>query len=176
MAEKTRFIYGFSDILVKNESITEKEAHDLERLFKESSRDEFIYFVQDEGLIEKEALLKALKEYYRTESFDVEGYFFDNFLLRKFPKGFLLRRGVIPLRVDGNMLVLVASNPDDSELPILVNQYVSYDIKFMVGIKNDIIDAVEEFYDESLTAGYEEQEESDELSDDVTEIIQGDDE
>lgn len=176
MADKTDFIHDFSRILVENKSITEKRARGLEQAFEQSRSDQFIFFVQEEGLVEKEDLLKALAVYYQAESFGVEGYFFDNFLLRKFPKDFLLRKGVIPLRVDENMLILVASDPSDALLPVLINQYVSYNIQFMVGLKKDIIDAVQEFYDESLTEGYEEQEESDERSDDITEIIGEDEE
>jgi len=79
----------------------------------------------------------------------VIGYFFDHNLITKFPKGFLLRSRIIPLEVDQNMLIVVASNPDDPGLESKIREYVSYEVNFMVGLNRDICDSVKEFYDPS---------------------------
>ena len=49
------------------------------------------------------------------------------------------------------MLIVVASNPADPELLPRIGNYVSYDIRFRVGIRQDIYNAIEEFFERSLT-------------------------
>lgn len=52
---------------------------------------------------------------------------------------------------DENTLVLVASDPHNNDLLLEIGKYVSYDVQFKVGLYQDIIDAIKEFYDPSLT-------------------------
>src|SRR5690606_32722604 len=63
----------------------------------------------------------------------------------------LLRNEIIPLEVDGNIMVMVASRPDNPELLFDIGKYVSYDIQFYVVVGRNIGGAVEEFYDKSDT-------------------------
>lgn len=147
MKKKEAFTKGLSEILVKNKIIAFDEAQSMQEMFKDSVKETFDDFLLEEGLVEESDLLKALSEYYQLPSFDVVGYFFDHNLLAKFPKGFLLRSGIIPLEVDQNMLIVIASNPEESGLESSIRDYVSYDINFMVGLRRDISDAVKEFYD-----------------------------
>ena len=74
-----------------------------------------------------------------------------------FPKDMLLRNAIIPLEVDENMMIMVASEPDDPELLFEIGEYVSYDIQFYVGLGRDICDAVKEFYDKSDTEDTEDE-------------------
>ena len=147
MEKKEAFTQGLSEILVKAKVIAPNEARSMQELFKDSTKETFDEFLLEEGLVEESDLLKGLSEYYQLPSFDVVGYFFDHNLVTKFPKGFLLRSGIIPLEVDQNMLIVVASNPEESRLESAIRDYVSYDVNFMVGLKRDICDAVKEFYD-----------------------------
>jgi len=147
MENKEAFTQGLAKILVKNKVIASDEAQSMQEMFKDSVKETFDDFLLEEGLVEESDLLKALSEYYRVPSFDVVGYFFDHNLITKFPKGFLLRSGIIPLEVDQNMLIVIASNPDESGLESSVRDFVSYDVNLMVGLKRDICDAVKEFYD-----------------------------
>jgi hypothetical protein len=144
------FTKGLAAILVKNKILVENEAVSLQEMFSESTKESFDDFLLSEGLVEEPDLLRALSEYYEVPSFDVVGYFFEHYLLLQFPKGFLLRNGIIPLDVDQNIVSVVASNPDEPGLESAIREYVSYDVNFLVGIRRDICDAVKEFYDPSL--------------------------
>ncbi len=151
MRKGEKFVNGLCTILEKNKIFTLQESNDAKKLFKAESEDEFDNFLLQEELVEKEDLLKALSTYYNVPSFDVIGHFFDHSLVIKFPRDFLLRNEIIPLQeLNDNMLVIVAADPSDDSLLPNIGNYMSSDIQFMVGIGEDIIETVEEFYDPSL--------------------------
>jgi len=149
MEKKEDFTQELAEILVKHKIIERIEADSIKEMFKDSTKETFDEFLLEEGLVEEAELLRALSQYYKVPSFDVIGYFFDHNLITKFPKGFLLRSRIIPLEVDQNMLIVVASNPDDPGLESKIREYVSYEVNFMVGLNRDICDSVKEFYDPS---------------------------
>lgn len=150
MAHKS-FVQKLIPILVKNGMIPEKEASNLEEAFKQSSKERFDYFLIDEGFIEPNDLLEALSELYEVPYFDVRDHFFERHLLNMFPREILRANAMIPLEVDENMLAMVVSEPDDTALPERIGEYVSYDVRFLVGLRRDIVDAIEEFYQKSAT-------------------------
>ncbi len=151
------FVKRLTKILHKRNIISKDEADALAEAFKGSAKPYFDDFLLDEGIVDKDDLLPALADFYQVPAFDVVGYFFDHALLRMFPKNFLFNRAVIPIELDENMLIMVASNPNDSELLPMIGNHVSYDIRFNVGIRQDIMDAVQEFFDKSPTgADFEE--------------------
>ena len=43
-------------------------------------------------------------------------------------------------------------DPGNADLPALIGQYVSYDVRFEIGLARDIQDAIKEFYDEDVAA------------------------
>ena len=45
------------------------------------------------------------------------------------------------------MYTIVASRPSEPALLSGIGMHVSYDIRFMVGLKQDILDSINEFYD-----------------------------
>lgn len=145
------FVEKLADIFVEQKMATEKEASAMRRSFKESGKEQFDDFLLEEGLISTEDLLQALSLYYGVPSFDASDAFFQRHLLRMFPKDFLLRRAIIPLEVDQNMLFVVASEPNEVGLESDMRSYVSYDIEFYVGVRRDICDAIKEFYDKAPT-------------------------
>lgn len=149
MVKMEHFVQDLSDILVKHKIFSRSEAKVLKKSFEEASQESFDEFLLDEGLIDKEDLLRALGEHYQILAIDLAGYFFKTFLLRKFPKNVMIRNVFIPLELDQNVLLIVAGNPDDPDLLSIIGKYVSYDIQFRTSIKQDIIDAVREFYDKS---------------------------
>lgn len=146
------FVKGLTTILKDRNVIKASEAQSLQKLFKGSNKPNFDDFLLDEGLVDKDDLLKALAQYYQVPPFDVVGYFFDHAMVRMFPKEFLISNAIIPIERDENILIMAASNPDDPELLPRIGHYVSYDIQFRVGIRQDIYDAIEEFFEKSLTA------------------------
>ncbi len=152
MAKGQTFVEGIAKILVELDVITHQEAQGFKKGFKNSAKAQFDDFLLEEGLIQKKDLLMALSQYYKVPSFDVNGYFFYHNLLRKFPKDFLIRNAIIPLAVEGDMLVMVASDPSISGLESKVRKYVSWDINFMVGIKQEIWNQISSYYDESIAA------------------------
>lgn len=157
MEKKGNFADQITALLVKQGAIARKEVPGIHRNFAQAAQDQFDYFLLEEGLVEPEALLKALSELYQVPSYDVTDYFFDTQLLRMFPKDFLLRNSIIPLEQDENMLVVVASEPEREGLESEIREFVSYDIDFYVGIGRDICDAVKEFYDKAPTQEQQDQ-------------------
>ena len=145
------FVDRLTTILVQKKMIASKEGVNIKKAFQEAEQAQFDVFLLEEGLVEADDLLEALSEFYHVPAFDVIDYFFDTFELRKFPKDFLLRHAVIPLEVDENMLVMVASEPEKPGLESEIREYVSYDIVFNVGLRRDICNAIKEFYDEAPT-------------------------
>jgi len=146
-----KYVEGITNTLVKLEKLSMSEADAIKKAFHDSEHDVFDDFLIQEGLVERDELLKALSVYYQLPSFDVVGYFFETLLLQKFPKDFLLRNAIIPIEVDENMLLVVASEPDLPDLLPQIGDFVSYDILFYVGLEHDICDAVEEYYEQALT-------------------------
>lgn len=151
MMSQETFAEKLSEILVKQRSIPASETPSLAQAFAESEHEYFDDFLFEEGLVNKPDLLDALSAYYKVPAFDADGYFFERSLLLKFPKDFLIRNGSIPLEVEENMLMVVTSEPDKDGLERAFRQFVTYDINFLVGLRQDIIEAIEDFYDESLT-------------------------
>ena len=102
--------------------------------------------------------------------------FFNHDLLVLFPKEVLLKYAVIPLESDGNMITFVTNNPDNTEMQTELAEYTSSEIYFSVGIYQNILDAVEEYYDESLFSSNgdidpaDEEYEDDELISDISEL------
>ncbi len=144
------FVDGITKVLKSRKIISADEAKALKKSFEGSSKPNFDDFLLEEGLVEKGDLLDALAQYYEVPAFDAVGYFFNHAQVLMFPKIFLRRNGIIPIERDQNMLIMLASNPKDSDLLVRIGNYVSYDIRFRVGIRQDILDAIEEFYDRSL--------------------------
>ena len=91
-----------------------------------------------------------------------------------FPKDFLENKAVIPLDIEDDILTVIVSNPEDDETLSIIGNYVPYSVEVMVGIRRDILDAIEEYYDEDVaTADIEDEdsEEVDELAEDESDII-----
>ncbi len=151
MEKKESFETAITRILVKSGKMTVEAARALQKAFKDTAKGPFDDFILEKGLVEEADLLQALAQYFQVPAFDVVGYFFDTFLLRRFPKGFLLRNALIPLEVDENIMIIIASEPDDSDLLVRIGEHVSFDIQFCVGLRRDICDAAKEFYDKSDT-------------------------
>ncbi|MGA9531054.1 MAG: hypothetical protein WBQ73_04180 [Candidatus Babeliales bacterium] len=154
MADK--FIDDFSLFLVRDGIASSHELVELHALFQASSHQFFTQFLVDEGLLSKKKVLQFLSEYYKVPSFDVEGYFFDSNLLHLFPQDFLVRNLVIPLEIDENMLIVVAGEIVPG-LASSMEQFVAYDIRFRIGLAQDIQEAIDEYYDTALTEDYEEE-------------------
>ena len=152
MESKEAFVEGLTDILVKHKVVNSEEARALKIQFYERSKEAYDDFLLSEGLVSTSELLNALSDYYKVPAFDVVGYFFDHFLVTRFPKDLLRRYAMIPVEVeDEEILIMVATNPDNEEMLPLIGDYVSYDVQFMVGLRQDVIDAINEFYDEAIT-------------------------
>jgi len=172
MKKDVSFVQRLTTSLLANQAITQKEADSLVTMFHDRAKGRVDSFLLDEGMVERENLLKALSAMYQVPYFDVNGYFFENELLQTFPRDVLINKGIIPLQVDEDILIVVASNPEDPELLDIIGNSVSYDIQFNVGLRRDIIDAVEEYYEPSIIIEDEDQfddYEDEELDDDYQE-------
>lgn len=137
------------NILVSKKIFSKQKAKSLQDDFKDRSKETFDSFLLSEGLIKKEDLLGVLSTYYKVPGFDVVGHFFNHNLLLEFPQDFLVREGLIPLQREDDILVIIASEPNNEDLLPDLAEYVSDEIQFNVGIKNDIVNSVIEYYKDS---------------------------
>lgn len=172
MENKKSFVSRFAEALVKKEIMKEPEAMSFVQEFHDRAKGNVVSFLLEEGLVEKEDILRALSSMYDVPSFDVRGYFFNHELLMHFPKDFLLENVVIPLEVEEDLLSVVVNNPEDEEAIAKIGDFVSYNVMVYVGIQEDICDAIEEYYDEDvITAEIEEQEEESGNETDDSDIV-----
>ncbi len=151
MASTHTFVDGFLDVLVRMNVMKKDEAQAADKAFHDAAKENFVDFLLEEGLVDRDDILVALSQFYQVPYFDVVGHFFELHLLHQFPKDVLLRNAFIPLEVDENMLIVVASEPDNPELLNIIGEYVSYDVQLDVGIRLDITDAIKEYYEKSIT-------------------------
>lgn len=144
-------IDGLSEILARNHHITAEDAFELRKNF--SNRDDITFedFLLEEGVVERDDLLEALSQYYGVPQNDVTGVFFDHYLMTLMPKDVLLEHLMIPYEREGDNLWVVAAEPDDPHLLVVLGKYLSHNINFMVGLPQDIRDAIREYVDESDT-------------------------
>lgn len=166
MKKEMSFVQRLTTSLLANQAITQKEADSVVAMFHDRAKGRVDNFLLDEGIVEREELLKALSAVYQVPYFDVNGYFFEHELLATFPRDILISKGIIPLQVDEDVLIVVASNPEDPELLDVIGHSVSYDVQFNVGLRRDIIDAIEEYYDQSIILDDEDDYEDDESFED----------
>jgi MshEN domain len=138
-------------ILQKHKVLKPTDSDSLKKKFLDHNGRIFEDFLMDQGVVTKEQLLDALSELYSVAAIDARGVFFDHHLLRMFPKDILLRHCFIPYDRDGDVLMVIASNPNNATLEQIIGDYVSYDVTFFVGIPRAIIDAIEDYYDLSIT-------------------------
>jgi hypothetical protein len=163
MAQDNMFVHSLLSILQEHKVLKPSEIKALEKGFGERSNINFEEFLIDEGIVDKADMLKALSTYYNVPPIDVVGIFFKNHLLNMFSVEVMKRLGFIPYRHEGDILQVIAYNPQHPELLSIIGQYVSYEVTFMVSIYGDIFDAIEEFSVHSPTEmdddGYYDEEE-----------------
>lgn len=144
-------IEGISAILARHHLIEPNDLASLRSSFEHRDDITFEDFLVEEGIVDRGDLLQALSEYYGVPQLDVVGEFFDHYLIRLVPKDVLLRHLFIPYLRENDNLWVVAAEPDDPHLPVVLGQYLSHNFNFMVALPQDIRDAIEEFYDRSDT-------------------------
>ena len=166
--EKTNsFVARFAESLVKNDIMKESEAQSFVKEFKGRAKGNVVSFLLEEGLVEREDVLRALASIYSVPSFDVSGHFFNHELLLLFPKDFLVKHSLIPLDIDEDILTVVMSNPEDEKAIEEIGNYVNFNITVNVGIQDHILEAIKEYYDEDvITTDVEELLRDDEYCDD----------
>ncbi len=149
---KKNFIDELSIILTEKKLIKPEELVGLHKSFKQKTNLSFEEFLLEEGIVEKSDLLDALSQYYQVPAIDISGDFLDHHNTRLIPKDVMLRHYFVPYeRDEHDNLWVVAANPSDPHLRTVIGEYISHHIDFMVGIAQDIIDAVQEAYDQSIT-------------------------
>ncbi len=141
------FIDEFCEILQRLHALKDRDVSALKKDFANRSDLTFEEFLIDEGIISRKDLLEALGEYYHMPAVDVMGLFFDHHLVVMFPKDVLLRNNFIPYMRDGDVLSVIAGNPEDPNLAEIIGKYVSYDVAIFAGFFRDIQEEIEDFYD-----------------------------
>jgi type IV pilus assembly protein PilB len=145
------FVEDFGKALAKQHALTLQDVKMLAQTYKDHNDLTFEEFLLSEGLVDKAALLQAMTDYYQVPAMDVQGVFFDHYLLSLFPKDVMLRLGFIPYKREGDVLTVIAANPNHPLLSGIINRYIVHDIEFRVGFLSHIRSAIQEFYDSSIT-------------------------
>ena len=130
--KKLDTIDGLSEILARRHHITALDAATLRKSFNHRDDITFEDFLLEEGVVDRNDLLEALSEYYQVPQNDVIGVFFDHYLLHLMPKEVLLEHLIIPDQREGDNLWVVAAEPDDPHLLVVLGKYLSHNINFMV--------------------------------------------
>lgn len=148
-----KFIEGLSAILTEKKLITPEDMITLHHAFKNRNDVTFEEFLLEESVVDREDLLLALSEYHKVPFFDTTGASFNHQFLRLIPKDVMLKHLMIPWKRDkgSDTLSVVAADPSDPHILVVLGKYVTHEIAFMVGLPQAIRDAIREFYDESIT-------------------------
>lgn len=155
--ESLKTLRGLVEILNRKGLLRKKEADAVVNDFQKHEASYVEDFLIEEGIVEKEALLMALQEYFKVTAVDVLGAVFDHNLVRMFPKDVLLRNCCIPYQREDNMLFVITNDPSDDEKESILREFVSYDIEFFVGLPSDIDMMIKDFYQDPLyDVNYEE--------------------
>ncbi len=128
MDKNNSFVARFAQALVKNDIMKEEEAQSFVKEFKGRAKGNVVSFLLEEGLVEREEVLRVLASIYAVPSFDVSGHFFNHELLLLFPKDFLIKHNIIPLDIDEDIITVVMSNPEDEKAIEELGNYVNYNI------------------------------------------------
>ena len=169
MSSDKNFVTSMAAILAEHKIMSAKEAQSLVLNFSNQSDITFDEFVISQGLVSKEDMLNVLSEYYQVPAVDVRGLFFDIGLVKSMPKEFLLHYGILPMEVDQDIMTVVAYRPDIPGLESKLEEYGSYVIEFRVGLWSDIVDVINECYEEPILT------EQDMSADDAEELIEAED-
>jgi len=168
--KQTPFVSRLAASLVKLKVMSDEEADSFVKEFAGRTKGRIDEFLLDEGILDRETLIKALQNTYGIPAYDVRGHFFNHQMVLLFPKDFLMSKGIIPLDVEDDILTLVMSNPEDDETLEIVGNYVPYSINVVVGIRRDIVDAIEEYYDEDVVTADIHEQETDILEDEQDDL------
>lgn len=144
-------VEGLSSILASHNKINASDLSGLIHSFKNQDDISFEDFLLEEAIVDRDELLQALSEYYQVPQCDPTGLFFDHYMMRLFPKDALLEHIMIPYEREGDTLWVIASEPDNPHLRVVLHRYITHNFSFMVALPEDIIDAIEEYYDQSDT-------------------------
>ena len=166
-----KFAPKLAEILRRNNVLGTVEAEALVRDFTTGDPAQLTYFLLDEALVTKEDLLRALAEYYQVPYFDVRGYQFNHDILALFPQDVLVRNAIIPIEFDNAILTVVAGQPDLPKLREVLKPFTTDHIEFRVGITRDIVDEVRAYYETPPTAEEIDQEEDEDDSSDIVDIV-----
>lgn len=139
------FVSRFAKILEEMSALPKKDLDDLRKNFRGRGQDAVIDFLLFEGVVDKGILLDALARFYNTPSFDVTGFLFDHELVSSFPVDFLEGNAIIPLTDEQDIITVVAADPTVRNLTPRIEEYTDSVVRYVVGLKQDILDAIEEF-------------------------------
>lgn len=157
------FVNKLTDVLIKIKAIGADERDAIAKNFKNRQKDNFGYFLLDEGIVSKQQLLRAYSLLYNLPPLDVQGFMFDHELVTSFPKDVLLEQEAIPVETDENIIIFCVSDPEKAGLEETLGEYTDSVIELQVGIGRDILDAIEDYFEDSPDEpDYEKLEEEDE--------------
>ena len=138
-------IDGLMVILRGHGHIGLDEAIDIKGEFERSDTERFEDYLIEQEIVDREQLLQAMGQFYNVRPFDVMGAIFDPHLVTMFPQDFLILHCCIPYEKENDIMIIIAGDPTNENLDEALNQFVSYDFQYYVGIPGDIDMMINEF-------------------------------
>jgi hypothetical protein len=144
----SNFVDRLADVLIKIKALRPEERDAISINFKNRQKDNFGYFLLDEGLVSRQQLLRAYSLLYNLPSLDVQGFMFDHDLVTSFDKDVLILQEAIPVESDESIIIFCVSDPEKPGLEEELGKYTDSIIELQVGIGRDIIDAIEDYFED----------------------------
>jgi len=166
-----KYAAALGEILYRQKALSKEDQQALVRDFTEGDPAQLNYFLLDEALVSKQALLSALAEYYQIPYFDVRGYQFNHELLALFPQQVLVQYAVLPIEFDDNILTVVAGQADLAGLREILRQYTTHHIEFRAGITRDIVDEIRAYYEDPPNEAEIDREEDEHDDSDIVDVV-----
>jgi hypothetical protein len=144
----TNFVERLADVLIKIKALKPEERDAIAVNFKNRQKDNFGYFLLDEGLVSRQQLLRAYSLLYNLPALDVQGFMFDHDLVTSFDKDVLLEQEAIPVESDESIIIFCVSDPEKPGLEEELGKYTDSIVELQVGIGRDILDAIEDYFED----------------------------
>ena len=141
-------IRRIGQILVDMGFITDEQ---LELLLEEQSQhpgQKLGRIAEDMGLITDDQLIQALGEQFGLQTIDIEGFTPPDDAREPITDAMAQLYRVIPLQLNEGILTLATCDPQNLSMEDELRRFVGYDIRLLVATENQILKAIDKFFNE----------------------------
>ncbi|MGI9519733.1 MAG: GspE/PulE family protein [Pirellulaceae bacterium] len=141
-------IRRIGQILVDMGFITDEQ---LELLLEEQSQhpgQKLGRIAEDMGLITDDQLIQALGEQFGLQTIDIEGFTPPDDAREPITDAMAQLYRVIPLQLNEGILTLATCDPQNLSMEDELRRFIGYDIRLLVATENQILKAIDKFFNE----------------------------